>query len=71
MGCNDNEDILNLCDAIYEKGYRKASDVAREIFEEIEKQIAFFTKYMYANESVKAIVGVLNELKKKYTEGGE
>lgn len=39
LGCNENEDILNLCDTIYEKGYRKASDVAREIFEEIEEML--------------------------------
>ena len=36
LGCNDNEDILNLCDAIYENNYRKASEVAREIFSELE-----------------------------------
>ena len=39
LGCNENEDILNLCDAIYEKSYRKASEVAREIFEEIEEML--------------------------------
>ena len=48
------------------KDYRKASDVAREIFEEIEKLAkeggVIWTNYASA---------VLNELKKKYTEEGK
>ena len=44
MGCDINEDILNECDAFYEKCYRKASDVAREIFEEIENALDLLRK---------------------------
>ena len=33
-------DSLTLAENLYNKGYRKASDVAREIFAEIEKRIA-------------------------------
>ena len=37
---------------IAEKGYRKASDVAREIFEEIEKQLARYSHlHKYAEEA--------------------
>lgn len=53
---------------LYNAGYRKASEVAEEIFAEIEKQTGFFRKYMYANESVRVILDVLDTLKKKYTE---
>ena len=60
LGCDDNEDILNSCDAIYEKGYRKASEVAREIFAEIDRMcIDTFGNFNHR---------VFAELKKKYTE---
>jgi hypothetical protein len=50
----------------YNAGYRKSTDVAEEIFAEIDKQIAFFRMYMFLNSGVKAIVNTLDELKKKY-----
>ena len=70
---------------LYDKGYRKASAVAREIFEEIEKSVANI-KYAvdsprYTHIPVETMVEVCNwilqecipkriaELKKKYTEG--
>ena len=50
-------------EALIAKGYRKASDIAREIFEEIDKLAkeggVIWTNYARA---------VLAELKKKYTE---
>ena len=53
---------------LYAKGYRKASDVAREIFEEIDKLV-----YRLLND-VHYIAGDLvwdiNELKKKYESEG-
>ena len=64
IGCNENEDILNCCDAIYEKGYRKTSEVARKIFEEADK-------IFMANCLSLETYGAWLELKKKYTEGGE
>ena len=37
---------------LYEKGYRKTSDVAREIFEEIEKELARYAHlHRYAEEA--------------------
>lgn len=80
----------NLADIVatdlYEKGYRKASEVAREIFEEIEKSIvdleyqAKTPRKTVKVEELKAqcdwilheiIPKVLAELKKKYTEEGK
>ena len=55
-----------ISELLAKQGYRKASDVDREIFEEIEKETDFFRKYMFLNNSCKAILGVLAELKKKY-----
>ena len=53
----------------YNAGYRKASEVAREIFEEIDRMI-----YKVLNDR-HYIMGDMcwevAELKKKYTEGGE
>lgn len=48
---------------LYDKGYRKASDVAEEIFAEIEQ--IFFDNEVVIN------ITRYNELKKKYTEEGE
>ena len=50
--------ISEDCERLYNQGYRKASEVAREIFAEIEKAIlAHGTKYAMKR---------LAELKKKY-----
>lgn len=57
---------------LYIKGYRKASDVAREIFEEIEKLMNKLDKRHIACGNPKQAWGVrsamteLAELKKKY-----
>ena len=51
---------------LYEKGYRKASDVAREIFEEIEKIRA---KEILRCEILRENESDLSE--RKYWEGGE
>ena len=62
-----NAKITNrfLSESLYNAGYRKASEVAREIFEEIEK-VTEIGRIMNAC----AIVSLdeLAELKKKYTE---
>lgn len=56
---------------IYNAGYRKQSEVVREIFEEIEKII----KYSYYADELgewhdeTLLLGGIDELKKKYTEG--
>ena len=55
-----------FAEALYNAGYRKSSEVAREIFEEIDPLL---DKYMNdANYSTGEIIYDLAELKKKYTE---
>ena len=57
-----------LAHALTEKGYRKASDVAREIFEEIGELV---NEYLDGRIYTHDFCTYLAELKKKYTEGGE
>ena len=59
----DEDDSRYLAKELIDKGYRKAYEVAREIFEEIEKKVLFST-----NTGVIALLAY-NELKKKYTLG--
>ena len=54
--CNER----NYAEEIYNAGYHKTSDVAREIFEDIED---FIYNIGYFDE--------FESLKKKYTEGGK
>lgn len=61
---------------IYSKNYRKASEVAKVIFEEIEKRIDSITIVMGRLDSLRTyhktldkVMAELAELKKKYTEG--
>ena len=78
-------EIYDSANALYNAGYRKASEVAEEIFAEIEKEICNI-KYevsasRYTHIPVETMVEVCNwilqdcipkkiaELKKKYTEG--
>lgn len=52
---------------LYNAGYRKASEVAREIFEVIEKYLV--TGSTFYGQAIHSIgVGTFAELKKKYTE---
>ena len=53
-------------EAIYNAGYRKASEVAREIFNEIGKLIEPNGTYLWRFDLIR-----LAELKKKYTEEKE
>lgn len=52
--------MQDLAEALYNAGYHKASEVARQIFEEIEKE----TK----NHGICYTQRKIAELKKKYTE---
>ena len=58
-GCNINS--IEIAEHLYTAGYRKASEVAREIFEEIEKLLAV-DRNCEANLDVRDLA----ELKKKY-----
>ena len=66
-------------EALYNAGYRKSKEVAREIFEEIDKMLdgimvivspndGFITTFRKTMEKITAEV---DELKKKYTEEGK
>ena len=39
VACDSNCDMCNFAKRLYNAGYRKASEVAREIFAEIEQQL--------------------------------
>jgi hypothetical protein len=76
-------DSLTLAENLYNKGYRKTSDVAREIFEEIEKISAkAYNDFMYNRRCTAEIENYVEqfsnnididiaELKKKYESEGE
>ena len=59
---------IETANHLYNAGYRKASEVAEEIFAEIEFEIA---QLDFDREETRAIAieGIIAELKKKYTEG--
>ena len=85
--CEKFEGVCGICDAtkLYNAGYRKASEVAEEIFGEIEKNYIEFYDRVCSNHELKLpevvkelCMYLLNEefmriaeLKKKYTEGGD
>ena len=61
--------VYGQAEYLYNAGYRKASDVAREIFEEIESNM---TDIRMEFATLRAIGGnAFEKLKKKYTEGDE
>lgn len=77
-------DIQDGCEALLDEGYRKASDVAEEIFAEIEKIIDMhYNNHIFGNNDLDdlehdAIINFsdditcdIDELKKKYTEEGK
>ena len=54
--CKSHEDCLyqDIACGLYRSGYRKQSEVAREIFEEIEKRLAMYAHiHRYAKEAYK------------------
>ena len=65
VSCDRKCDLAILVENLYTAGYRKASDIAREIFAEIEKVFGVdlwlgSTPWKYAD---------YERLKQKYTEG--
>lgn len=65
--CGDTHCVACLAHALTEKGYRKQSELAREIFEEIEREL-----YFGDNKDLDIRISVkIAELKKKYTEEGK
>lgn len=74
-GCPDNKECMHcLCadwykaESLYNAGYRKQSEVAREIFEEIDKRIGILKNYGYINFIAQNIFEILDEVKRKYME---
>ena len=62
--------VMEQAEALYNAGYRKSTDVASEIFEELEKYLV--TSCTIYTEAVHAIgVGTFARLKKKHTEDAE
>ena len=63
-------DCESLATDLYNAGYRKASEVARKIFEEIEKYVEVALMNGHIETPILCIGhGTFAELKKKYTEG--
>lgn len=61
-------DVEHIAIRLYEAGYRKQSEVAKEIFEEIEKHMIDLVDI--TNTAYKEIgTATFAALKKKYTEG--
>jgi hypothetical protein len=63
-------EIYDSANALYNAGYRKASEVAREIFEEIEDILAH-NYICYGKCYDEDIASEIDLLKKKYTEDKE
>lgn len=62
--------LYQTLENLYKAGYRLASDVAREIFEEIQRRF----KELYEEGKMapfQCCVKAINETEKKYAEGGE
>lgn len=66
---NMQEDYMQdrYAEALYKAGYRKASDVAKEIFEEL-KELGIVTKVHYDGKIIYDCADGFAELKKKHTE---
>lgn len=61
--------VIEDCERLYNAGYRKASEVAREIFAEIERLVYSKCFSMRADRDVTGLIidgELLSELKKKY-----
>ena len=69
LSCEDYLTYKQMAETFYNAGYRKASEVAEEIFAEIEKILD--QKFSINHGVVLISKEEFAELKKKYTEGGE
>jgi tetrahydromethanopterin S-methyltransferase subunit G len=71
--CDNKCDMCEFAKRLYNAGYRKASDVARDIFEEIDKRLDDITIVMGRLDSLRTfhktmekVTAEVDELKKKY-----
>lgn len=56
---------------IEEQGYRKTSDIAMEIFEEIDNILDYLKIFNSCDDILNAIIYRIVKIKKKYTEEGK
>ena len=78
VGCpNGHINFYKTAEKLHAKGYRKSTEVAEEIFGEIERIIIKHLNDAIKSKSVTTELTIdymeldIAELKKKYTEGGE
>lgn len=64
-GCYNCAPYKNA-EQLYNAGYRKASDVAREIFGDIYRALNYYKPYRELNNIVYNVFGILEEVEKKY-----
>lgn len=76
-GCEYGCAYEEFANRFYSAGYRKSTDVAEEIFAELDKRLDDITIVMGALDSLRTfhktiekVTAEVNELKKKYTEVG-
>lgn len=63
-----SEAVKKLVGTTYKVICESKAEVAREIFEEIEKILKTQERYLYCNPSLTYVYELIEELKKKYTE---
>lgn len=61
-----DETLKHIARTLYEAGYRKQSEVAREIFMDIDRVVE---KYSMGDIEYPAFLNIIAEFKNKYTEG--
>ena len=73
-----DKSIKAISEYLYNAGYRKASDVAREAIDELERRLysvshreTSITGYFYSVVDIDEIAYEVEELKKKYESEGE
>ena len=76
--CDTKCDMCEFAKRLYNADYRKAPEVAREIIDEFARMLmcevhyeTSITGYRYPVVDLAEIEFITEELKKKYTEGGE
>ena len=65
------EDEAKLEAVLRANGWRKASDVAREIFRDIYRSLNFYKPYRELNNIIYNVFAILEEVEKKYESEGE
>lgn len=64
--CELAEDNQTVCETLYNAGYRKSTELAEEIFAEIDEELNFVKRAFPLSPITNHIIYVFAELKKKY-----